>query len=98
MNKIYVVSYDFKGSPAAYPAFFEELKCFPAWCHYLDGTWLVATDLSSKAIFNRLRPHLDENVNVLILEAAGDFSGWLPKKAWEWIQQHTAERTAVKAG
>lgn len=100
MSKIYVVSYDFKYFKDRYYSLFEELKRFPAWWHFLDGTWLISTDLDAQALFQKLRPHLDEEANLLVVEAGEEFAGWLPKKAWEWINLHrrrAASKDALSA-
>lgn len=92
MKKVYVVSYDFhQPDPTRYEGLFSALKGFAGWWHFLSGTWLVATELPASQIFERLRPHIDEKVNILILEAGRDFSGWLPKEAWEWIKANQSQ-------
>jgi hypothetical protein len=93
VNKIYVVSYDFKDpSPAQLEAFYTELKSFTGWWHFIEGTWLIKTDLDAKGVFARLRPHLTSpnppDVNVLVVDTGADFAGWLPTKAWDWIKRN----------
>jgi hypothetical protein len=87
MSRIYLVSYQFRNDPEDYPAFFEVLQSFDGWWHYIDGTWLVATDLDAKSIRDRLLPHLDNDVNLLVAEVGNDMAGWLPKDAWDWIRE-----------
>jgi hypothetical protein len=87
MKKVYAVSYDF-ADPDEHASFFETLASFPEWWHFLSGTWMVATDLSAPEIYNKLRPHLDEQVNILVMEAGRDVAGCLPKQAWPWIEAH----------
>src|SRR6266702_4411987 len=85
MTKIYVVSYAFKDSVEQHLSFFDELKSFEAWWHFIDGTWLVVSDLTAKEISSKLRPHITDSDNLLVLEAGTDCSGWLPVEAWLWI-------------
>lgn len=88
MKKVYCVTYDYKGPSARYQPLFDELKRFPGWWHYLDRTWLIPSDKNAAAIYERLKPHLDADINLLIIEVGRDRQGWLPKKAWEWIRKH----------
>jgi hypothetical protein len=32
-----------------------------------------------------LTPHVDPNDSILIIGVTADRSGWLPKEAWDWI-------------
>ncbi len=88
MKKIYVISYDFNGPSERYQSLFDELTEFENWWHFMFGTWLVATDLNAQGIYQKLRPHLDDKINLLVLEAGNDASGTLPKIAWDWIKEH----------
>jgi hypothetical protein len=95
MSKIYSISYDFS-QPVTdqHLAFFDTLKSFPAWWHYLQGTWLVFTDLTAREIMARLQPFANEDLNLLIAEVGQDVTGWLPKKAWEWIESRRKDAAA----
>lgn len=97
MSKIYVVSYDFKEpTTRLLQEFTSELKKFGAWWHFIDGTWLIKSELDAKGIYARLKPHIDNDVNLLILEAGTDAAGLLPRKAWDWIRQRMTEQSALK--
>jgi len=84
---VYVVSYDLRKPGKDYIGLTEQLKNSPRWWHYLDSTWLIATSESVTHLYNRLAAHLDKSDSILIIEAGGHMQGWLPKKAWEWIQK-----------
>ncbi len=87
-KRIYIVSYDFEDpSPSELEALSEELQSFGEWCHYIDGTWLIKTAYNAKQIYSRLRVHLEGNVNILVVDMGTDYAGWLPRKAWEWIEE-----------
>ena len=88
MRKTYLVAYDFPGSADKYTELFDELKKSPGWWHYIDGTWLLRTDDSANEIYKRLKPYLDDDINLLIIEVGTDRQAWLPKKAWGWLRKH----------
>lgn len=97
MTKIYVISFDFYRPIECYLSLFRELTRFPEWWHFLEDTWLLSTDLDAKGILQKLRPHIDEESNLLIVEAGEDFAGWLPKKAWAWIREHRGQAASKDA-
>lgn len=84
--KTYVVSYELR-KKKNYIGLYEQLKASSGWWHYIDSTWLVATEESANELYNRLKPHLDQEDSILIIQAATDMQGWLPKDAWKWIHQ-----------
>lgn len=88
MPKAYSVNYDLKAPGRDYTGLYDEIKKSPTWWHYLESTWLVATDEAATDIWNRIRQHIDQNDSVLVVEIRKDYSGWLPQKAWDWIHQN----------
>ena len=84
---IYAVNYDLKKPGQDYAPLYEAIKGCGDWWHYLGSTWLVDTTLSADGIWKKLQPHVDANDNVLIIGLTGDYSGWLPEKAWEWVRE-----------
>jgi hypothetical protein len=97
MKKIYVVSYHFRNSADDYPDFFDALQDFDSWWHFIQGTWLITTDLGAKEIYEKLNPSIDDEVNLLIVEAGPDLAGRLPTKAWNWIKSHQPQGVASAA-
>lgn len=85
--KVYVVSYDLKKPDKDYSGLIEKIKKSSQWWHYLKSTWLIYTDETAEELFRRLRPHIDSDDYILIIEAGRDRQGWLPKDAWKWIHE-----------
>lgn len=97
MRKTYLVTYEFKKPDEGdYTGLYQQLKSFPGWWHYLKHTWLIRTDDSADGIYTKLKPHLDENVNLFIIEVGKDRQGWLPSKAWDWIKKYIGPRATVE--
>jgi len=88
MKKAYLITYDYKGSAENYEGLFNELKAFQKWWHYINNSWIVITSHDSNSIYRKLKPHLDEKINLLVIEVGKDRSGWLPIKAWDWINEN----------
>jgi hypothetical protein len=89
---VYIVSYDLKKPGKNYTGLIEQLQHSPKWWHYLSSTWLISTKETPEQLYDRLSAHLDQNDFILIIEAGNRFRGWLPKDAWDWIQQEIPYR------
>jgi hypothetical protein len=48
---------------------------------------VVHTSEAAEQLSTRLRQALDDNDSLLVIKVGRDYAGWLPKKAWEWIEQ-----------
>jgi hypothetical protein len=84
--KLYIVSYALQKNKN-YTGLFEQLKASPAWWHYLDSTWLIATYLSANELCERLTPHLAQGDRILIIKAGAEGAALLPEDAVEWIRR-----------
>jgi hypothetical protein len=83
--KVYCVSYDLKGVKRDYTPLFSPLQGMGKWRHFLESTWLIATDETPAEIWRRIATMIDANDRLLIIEVRDDRNGWLPKDAWDWI-------------
>ncbi|MCK4822773.1 hypothetical protein KA005_43820 [bacterium] len=86
--KVFLVSYDLKKPGRNYTELYEALKKAHTWWHYLDSCWLLKTSLSARQLFDSLKPHIDGNDFLLIIEVTKNYTGWLPQKAWDWMDQN----------
>jgi hypothetical protein len=84
---VYCVSYDLNKAGQNYNALYEELKKAGTWWHYLDSTWLIDTSLTAQSLSDRLLKHIDSNDRLLVIKVTRDYQGYLPKEAWDWINQ-----------
>ena len=86
---VLLVSYDLRKPGQNYTGLIAELKACHSWWHYLKSTWLVVTDESPRDLTRRLRDHIDGNDRLLVvaIEHGAARQGWLPKRAWVWIEK-----------
>ena len=91
---IYAVNYDLKAPGHDYAGLYEAIKSCGAWWHYLGSTWLIDTPLGADGVWERLAPHVDENDFMLVIAVGGGRQGWLPEKAWTWINARLTARAA----
>lgn len=86
-KRILVISYDLKTPGRNYAPFYEALKKQGVWWHYLTSTWLISTTKTPKEVQAELGKHLTVQDSILIVTMTSPYQGFLPKAAWEWIQQ-----------
>ncbi len=93
MRQILMVTYDLKGPSADYSGLYDLLKGQTNWWHYLKSTWLVVTDLDPSEFTDQILKFTKDGDRFLVtsLTEETDRSGWLPKKAWKWIENRLGE-------
>lgn len=91
---IYAIDYDLNRPGQKYEELYQAIKSLGPWWHYLGSTWLVDTELSATTIWKRLETHVDKNDSVLVIGVTRDFSGWLPQKAWDWLNSRSGRMAA----
>src|SRR5438876_5303744 len=82
---VYCVSYDLKGTDRDYEPLEAALRSKGKWWHFLQSTWLLATDETPAEIWDRIRSTIRKQDFLLIIEVRDNAQGWLPKQAWDWI-------------
>lgn len=90
--RAFLVSYDLKVPGRDYSGLYGAIRLSGRWWHYLDSTWIIVTTESAQQISQRLKPHIDNNDYILIIEVVNNIGGWLPKDAWEWINKNVPRR------
>lgn len=55
------------------------------WWHFLESTWIVTTTYSADAFARTLFPHIEDTDYLLVAKLHSEHQGWLPKEAWEWL-------------
>jgi hypothetical protein len=91
---IIMVTYDLR-TPRDYHDFYEAIKQQGRWWHYLSSTWLVSTTKSPQEIVDSIHPYMSEPDSLLVCELGPNYQGWLPKDAWDWINNEL--RASVNA-
>ena len=87
--KLLLVTYNLKNAGKDYSGFYNVLRDATLWWHYIDSTWLLKTSDSPSDLRGKLKPHMDEIADsLLIIEVNDSYGGWLPQKAWDWINKN----------
>lgn len=90
MNK-YLITYDLKNATSYnnYIDLHNAIKSISGkWWHYLESTWIIKSDKEKASDINsELLKHIDKNKDfILVIKIdSNNKSGWLPQKAWDWL-------------
>jgi len=60
------------------------------WVRYASNCWIVWTNENPGSWFDRIKPHLGPNDQLLISELdrnIGTSQGWMPAFIWDWINK-----------
>jgi len=89
MAKFFLITYDLKSPGQNYNKLYESIKAFGEWQHPLESTWFikVSNDINAETIYNSVRPNMDSNDNLFIVDITDrNYYGWLSKNFWPWFK------------
>jgi hypothetical protein len=66
------------------------LSCIKNWFHYIKSSYILISDKSTANALDKEVGTIFREINYLVLGIdLKDSQGWLPKKAWEWIERQS---------
>lgn len=81
----YCVSYDLNKNDKDYDGLIDAIKDYPN-IKALYSTWFVKSNDSATTIYNHLKPYIDNNDHLFVIEVVtSNEQGWMPKKVWDWL-------------
>lgn len=87
--KLLLVTFSLRNPLKDYSDFFVALRGNALnWWHFIEQTCVVSTQLDADSFARKLFPYLETTDSLLVTEIqAHQFQGWLPKSAWDWLNQ-----------
>lgn len=84
---VYFITYDLNKTGKDYEGVYQAIKdASEYWCHYWDSSWLIKSELkSADDVFQKIKPHLDDNDRCFVIEVKNNKQGWLTEKQWDFI-------------
>ena len=85
----FCIGYDLNGTGKDYSDLIDAIKALGPWWHHLDSTWLVKSPLTATAIRDKLKPFLDIDDELLVMDATGDARAWtgFKKSGSDWLKE-----------
>jgi len=69
----FLIGYDLNKAGKDYDGLIDKIKDLAnGWWHHLDSTWLIKSDLTCSQIRDALKPYLDHDDELLVLNITGD--------------------------
>lgn len=86
---VYLITYDLNSPGQKYDDVIEAIKSTSTnWCHYWDSSYLIKSNCqTAEEVFDKIKPHLDKNDRVLVIEVKNNKQGWLTEEQWNYINK-----------
>ncbi|MCD8553705.1 hypothetical protein [Seleniivibrio sp.] len=85
---VYNVTYDLNATGQNYDGLIAEIKRSASWCKYQKSAFLIYTGETAQQVCDRLKPFIDKNDYLLVINCCGSRQGWLSQEAWDWINKY----------
>ncbi|HHD1580163.1 TPA: hypothetical protein ACN1NE_002335 [Enterococcus faecalis] len=90
MTKAYLATYDLNSPGQNYD---EVIKLFKgelsrAYCKYWKSAFLFTSNLTPSQMIEKLKPYLDNDDKMIIIEVVANKNGWLTNDQWDWINKN----------
>lgn len=87
---VYMITYDLNSPGQNYDKVIEAIKDASngVWCTFWKSSYLIKSNFkSADDVFAKIKPHLDGNDKVLVIEVKNNKQGWLTKEEWKYINE-----------
>ena len=76
---VYMITYDLNSTGQRYNGLINAIKKASngCWCTFWKSSYLIQSSLSPSQITDRLKPYLDSNDRLLVIEVKRNYQGWL---------------------
>jgi hypothetical protein len=84
---VYMITYDLNSTGQRYSELISAIKGASngRWCTYWKSSYLIQSPLSPSQIADRLKPYLDSNDRLIVIEVKRNYEGWLTDDEWSYI-------------
>lgn len=66
------------------------LNCVKNWFHYIKSSYILISDLpTANAVDDELRSIFRDGNYLIVAIDLKNSQGWLPRKAWKWIENQS---------
>jgi hypothetical protein len=85
-----LVSYDLNGPEKDYDKLLTKLKGYGTRWHHLDSFWLIKTDSTAEQVRDLLKPLIDENDELLVIDVTGRAAAWtgITDRGSKWLREN----------
>lgn len=87
----YMTTYDLNSTGQKYDEVIKAIKnssSFDRWCTFWKSSYLIKSSLTPDQIINNIKPHLDGNDRLIVVEVKDNYQGWLADEEWKYIREN----------
>lgn len=81
---VFLVTYDLN-KEATRPKILDKIREWP-WAKLSESSYAVEST-SVEAVYNQLKPMIDDNDNLFVITLKQPYTGWGPKDVHDWLQK-----------
>lgn len=86
---VLMITYDLNSTGQKYEEVIKAIKDSSLeWCSYWKSSYLVKTNFNPSQFFEKLKPFIDGNDKLLIVESVKNYYGWLSEDQWKFIKEN----------
>ena len=83
---IYIINYRLHRPTQNYDDLYKAIRALSGtYWHNTTSSWVVQSRLSAKQIFGQLKPHIDDNDELVVFRLQGDYYGQLNPDDIKWL-------------
>lgn len=84
-----MITYDLNKTGQNYEKVIQAIKDVSTgvWCTFWKSSYLIKTNLTPQQITDKIKPHLDSNDTLLVIEVKQNYQGWLEEDDWKYINE-----------
>ena len=84
---VLLVTYDLNRPGKDYPDLLKTIKEY-SWSKISESSYAINTTKSPIDVFNQLKPFVDKNDNLYVINLKRPYTGFGPKEVNEWLEQN----------
>lgn len=97
MNKLFAITYktDSVFNAVSFHRYINALyekEWISDWWHYTDNVYIVASSQEVSDLYNVTFPGVPGRYILIIEVDPNNAQGWLPQKAWAWLQKYQIKK------
>jgi len=82
---VYLITYDLNRPGHSYEGLLQEIMKYD-WARLSESSYVVDTEIRPKQLFEKLRPHIDDNDNLAVIHLTSPWWVKLPKDVVLWLK------------
>lgn len=84
---VLLVTYDLNKETTRPPLLKDLKETYPTWARLSESSYAIETSSTPSQVYNRLKRHIDDNDNIIVVHLRRPHDGWASKKVHDWLSQ-----------